>query len=367
MLTRFYADNFRCLTNLELELSEANVLLGANGTGKSSVLDVLRKIQDLIARGRRIDDTFPSRDLCLGQDRNQQHFEIETSADGQSYRYELIIEHDRSHGKVRIAKELLEHEGRAIFELRMGEAQLYDDNYVPAPNTYPFDWTLSGIGTLHERPNNRKLTRFKREIGSYVIVSSCPPVIEPETRSADEFLEPSMENFVGWFNRYSQENMGSIEGLFKALRESLPGFQSIRVRKSGETSHALKAEFLNSSNTRVEYGFDQLSDGQRALIVLYSLTMLADHGVALFIDEPDNYLSLREIKPWLTHATEDCGEAVEQIIVVSHHPVTVDLMAGAQGRWFSRQGDGPVRVSEEPKAESGGLSISETIVRGYQE
>jgi len=367
MLKRFYADNFRCLTNFELELDEANVFLGANGTGKTSVLEVLRKIQDLIARGRRVGEAFPVRDLSLGQDRNTQRFGIETFIERQSYRYELTVEHDRNHGKMRISKEVLEHDGRPIFELKMGEAQLYDDNYVPVPNTFPFDWTLSGVGTLYERPNNRKLTRFKKEIENYIIVSSCPPVIEPETRSADEFLEPLMKNFVGWFNRYAQENMGSIEGLFKTLRESLPGFKSIRVRQSGETSHALKAEFVKSSDNTVEYGFDQLSDGQRALIVLYSLTLLANDRVSLFVDEPDNYLSLREIQPWLAHAIDVCGESVEQIIIVSHHPVTIDYMAGAQGRWFSRDGDGPVRVSNEAKIESGGLSISDTIVRGWQE
>ena len=72
MLKRFYADNFRCLTNFELELDEANVFLGANGTGKTSVLEVLRKIQDLIARGRRVGEAFPVRDVSLGQDRNTQ-------------------------------------------------------------------------------------------------------------------------------------------------------------------------------------------------------------------------------------------------------------------------------------------------------
>ena len=97
------------------------------------------------------------------------------------------------------------------------------------------------------------------------------------------------------------------------------------------------------------------------------MILLADERVSLFIDEPDNYLSLREIQPWLVRAIEECGESVEQIIIVSHHPVTIDYMAGAQGRWFSRDGDGPVRVSDEPKAESGGLTISETINRGYQE
>ena len=366
MLRKFYADNFRCLTNFELELDETNVFLGANGTGKTSVLEVLRKIQDLIARGRRVDEVFPARDLSLGQDRNTQRFEITACIDRQSYRYELTVEHDRNHGRMRISKEVLEHDGRPIFELRMGEAQLYGDDYVATAGTFPFDWTLSGIGTLYERPNNRKLTRFKKEIANYIIAGSCPPLIEPETRSADEFLQPLMENFVGWFNCYSQENMGSIEDLFKALRRSLPGFKSIRVRKSGETSHALKAEFARVSNTTVEYGFDQLSDGQRALIVLYSLTMLANDRVSLFIDEPDNYVSLREIQPWLAHATEECGESLEQLVVVSHHPVTIDYLAGAQGRWFSRDGDGPVRVSAEAEAESGGLSISENIRRDWR-
>lgn len=288
MLTRFYADNFRCLVNFELELDEANVFLGANGTGKTSVLEVLRKIQDLVARGRRVEEVFPARDLSLGQDRNTQHFSIEACIDGQSYRYELTVEHDRTLDKMRISQEILQHDGRPIFELRMGEAQLYDDDYVPVANTFPFDWTLSGIGTLYERPNNRKLTRFKKEIAKYIIVSSCPPVIEPETRSADDFLQPLMAKFVGWFNRYSQENMGSIEGLFKALRESLPGFKSIRVRKSGETSHALKAEFIKSSDNTVEYGFDQLSDGQRALIVLSTTSLdFADRRLT-FASSPTN-------------------------------------------------------------------------------
>ena len=45
MLQRIYADNFRCLSNFELDLDEANIFLGANGTGKTSVLHILRCIQ----------------------------------------------------------------------------------------------------------------------------------------------------------------------------------------------------------------------------------------------------------------------------------------------------------------------------------
>ena len=64
MLTRLYVDNFRCLQNFELDLDQANILLGRNGTGKTSVLDVLRNIQNLVARGWKVDEAFPARDTA---------------------------------------------------------------------------------------------------------------------------------------------------------------------------------------------------------------------------------------------------------------------------------------------------------------
>ncbi len=367
MLKRLYADNFRCLTNFELELDEANVLLGANGTGKTSVLDVLRRIQHLVVRGARIDEVLPARDLTLNRKRNVQRFEIATSVDGHSYVYGLEVEHDPDRDRMRILKETLEHDGRPIFEFRNGEAQLYHDDYNEGP-AYPFDWTLSGVGTLNERPDNQKLTKFKKDLQNYIIVRPCAPLIKPETRTEDDFLKPLMDNFVGWYRHYSQENMGSVGALFETLRESLPSFASLRLRESGENSRALKVTFRGPSNSTIDYGLDQLSDGQRALIALYSLTMLTDdRRVSLFIDEPDNYLALREIQPWLAQAMERCGESLEQIVVVSHHPVTIDYMAGAHGRWFFRDGDGPARVSDQPKAAVDGLSISETIARGWDD
>ena len=344
------------------------MLLGANGTGKTSVLSVLRKIQHMVARGRRIDEVFSARDLSLRQNDRRQRFEIECCVDNQTYGYRLTVEHDGGHGKMRIAEETLEHAGRPLYGFQYGEAQLYDDEYVAADRTYPFDWTLSGLSMLHERPNNRKLTRFRNEIANYIVVNPCPPTFRTETRTEDDFLEPMMGNFVGWYRNRSQENMGAIGELFDALRQALAGFHSIRLRESGENSRVLKAVFRDPANISVHYGLDQLSDGQRALIVLYSLIVLTDdRRVSLFIDEPDNYLALREVQPWLAEAVARCGESLEQIVVVSHHPTTIDYMAGAHGRWFFREGDGPVRVTDEPKPAGGGLSISETIARGWQE
>ena len=377
MLTRLYADNFLCLVNFELALDESNVLLGANGSGKTSALEVLRRIRALVSRRERIEDVFPIRDLCLSQNRDKQHFELDLKIDGDSYRYLLVVEHDRPNKQMRIGEEALFHEGKPIFEFRQGDAQLYHDNYKKGP-AYPFDWGLSGIGVLNERLDNRKLTKFKHALANFIIASPCPPLFESESRSEDsraDTLGPFLEDFVGWYRGASQENMGAIGDLFGALREVLPGFNSMHMVESGEHSRALKVSFLRPDGNRGAnrkrrtdlYGFSQLSDGQRMLVALYSLIFLAADRPYLFLDEPDNYLALREIQPWLALASEQCGDTLEQLVLVSHHPVTIDYLAGASGRWFFRDGTGPVRVNTEPPELKDALSLSEIVARGWEE
>lgn len=368
MVTRLYIDNFRCLVNFDLKLDETNILLGSNGSGKTSVLDALRRIQDLVARGRRIEEAFPTDDLSLTQDRDLQRIELDLEIDGCSYHYALHVRHDRRRRRMRIAEESLNHDEKPIFSMEDGTAQLYHDDYNPGP-AYPFDWSRSGVGALNERHDNRKLTRFRHAVANFVIASPCPPLFEAETRSEDEFLDPLMQNFVGWYRHAAQENMGALPDLFKVLGETLPGFDSISLTESGENARALKVAFRRAANEdRVDrFGFSQLSDGQRALVALYCLVFLSvNRRTYLFLDEPDNYLALREVQPWLAAVAEHCGDTLEQAVVVSHHPVTIDYMAGAKGRWFYRDGNGPVRVSGEPERTVEGLSLSETVARGWE-
>ncbi|HEV2963758.1 MAG TPA: AAA family ATPase, partial [Candidatus Angelobacter sp.] len=41
MLTRISIDNFRCFVNFEYRPAQKQLILGANGSGKSSLLDAL--------------------------------------------------------------------------------------------------------------------------------------------------------------------------------------------------------------------------------------------------------------------------------------------------------------------------------------
>ena len=380
MIGRFYADNFRCLTNFELELDQTNIFLGPNGSGKTSVFDALRKIQNLTVRGARIEDEFPQRDLsCLRSDNQVQQFELEIVVDQENYEYMLKIEHDLDRNRMWIDQEILRHNKKPLFVFEKRIARLYRDDYG-RESSYQFDLTRSGIGFLHAHPDNKKLTRFKTELTNTAIVSPCPPLFKSETstvtRTEGAFFDPLMQNFVEWYWSIAQQDIGSVVRLFEELKQILPGFDSLSMVESGENARVLKAAFHGRSGDRRlnRYSFGQLSDGQRFLVALYALLHLVkgdhlteSHRRSLFVDEPDNYLSLREVQPWLAQVVGACGETLEQAVIISHHPKTIDYLAGAKGRWFSRDGEGPVRVGTEPKFSSNGLPLSEAIARGWEE
>ncbi len=364
MIRRLYIDNFRCLSNFELELAETNILLGANGTGKTSVLGVLRRIQDFIVHGLTASDTFATRHVSIGREEALQRFEIDMSVDGANYRYSLAIEHDRIPGGALIDEETLFCDGRPLLECRFGESQLYHDDYEKGSD-YPIGATRSVLSILSERPDIQKIFRFKKEVANCIFVRPFPPLFRSESRTEDEFIHRSMSNFVDWYRHATQENMGAVPRLFAELANVLPGFESINLVESGD-ARVLKVRYRTSGRPK-DYRFGDLSDGQRALIALYSLVFLPNRRISLFIDEPDNYLALREIQPWAAAVTERCGESLEQLVVISHHPVMIDYLAGTVGKWFSRQQDGPVRVSDEPEKLVDGLTLSETITRGWHE
>ncbi|MHC5595275.1 MAG: AAA family ATPase, partial [Nostoc sp.] len=58
MLKRIYIDNFRGLVNFEMNFDSINLFLGGNGTGKSTVFEVLRKIQTFVSGSKNLEEIF---------------------------------------------------------------------------------------------------------------------------------------------------------------------------------------------------------------------------------------------------------------------------------------------------------------------
>jgi predicted ATPase len=397
MLTRLYAHNFRCLVNFELKLGRVNLLLGKNGTGKTSVFDVLYKIQQFIAGNGKVLALFPGADLTRWQTSYQsssnsypfvssgsnpigyggetlspqssstQRFELDLEIAGANYAYSLLIEHDDERRRAKVKSETLLLDGKSLFTFGDGQAQLFHDDFSNGPH-YPFDWTQSGVGVLQPRPDNRKLTRFRTEMKKIIIAGIHPMRMGAESREEESTLSRNMENFAAWYRFLSQEHQGAMLALFQELKAVIPGFSSFSVKEAGEAK-VLKVllEQPGGNGRPLSYDFSEFSDGQRALIVLYTVLYgLKDEGVSLFLDEPDNFVALREIQPWLNALTDSCGQGVEQAVLISHHPEIIDSLALSSGKWFSRDDNGPTRVRDAPVSTVEGLKPSEAIAREWE-
>jgi ATPase subunit of ABC transporter with duplicated ATPase domains len=164
-----------------------------------------------------------------------------------------------------------------------------------------------------------------------------------------------------------QERPDLAQAHESALKEVLDEFHGLRMERVGSDTRALKAVFAHDSD-RYELRFDQLSDGQRALTFLYALLHLT-RAVAptLVLDEPDNYLGLAEIQPWLLSVLEATGEELSQVIICSHNPEVIDFAGSEHGVLLNRVGAGPVTARRVSDLDfQGGLKLSEVVARGWQ-
>jgi ATPase subunit of ABC transporter with duplicated ATPase domains len=96
------------------------------------------------------------------------------------------------------------------------------------------------------------------------------------------------------------------------------------------------------------------------------LHFLIARGHTVFIDEPDNFIALREIQPWLLAAEEAVEDHDGQLILISHHPEILNQWASKHGLRFFREDNGHIRTEKFRADPKGDLQPSELIVRGWE-
>lgn len=363
MLQRLYVDNYKCLVNFELFLDEVTLLLGSSGAGKTAVLDVVFGLRQVLVYGVKVAhaDAFPTWTLTRWQDRDVQVFAIDVLLGGDSFSYRLELEHERRTGRAYIRREELTVQGEPLFECFEGEVQLYRDDHSKGP-AFSVDESESALARVPPRPNNRRLTRFLQYMDTLTVCGLHPASFRAESTEEATLLQRDGANFADWYRHVMQEHTDLNLDSISDLREIIDGFRAIRLERVGRDARALVVAF-----EQYTMRFDEISDGQRALIALYSLIyMSVGEGYTLFLDEPDNYVALPEIQPWLMALSDTCGGAVQQAVLCSHHPELIDYLGGDYGILLKREASGVVTAQKPETSQiDHNLKLSEAIARGW--
>jgi predicted ATPase len=391
MLTRFYADNFRCLANVTLELEPFTVLVGPNGSGKSSVLEALRKITDLLTQRGSSEKLFPTDTLTRWDLRSEQLFELDLrlpeEGEGSDmlppglYRYNLRLNHDRLREKNRIMQETLVFEGKQLYRgwldtsdvannagIPSFRAELFKDDGSKGADTL-MDWHYSGISRIAPRNENRLLHRFRRYFEHLVILSINPASVTAEARREESMVSFDGSDFAAWFlYLHHNEALACREAERNLQKGVLPGLALFQTESDGAIQVA-KAVYQNKGKD-VRLRLDELSAGQRAMVILeHALAVTKAWRSSVIIDEPANFLALPEIEPLLVRLQNTADEGQAQAVITSHHPVAYDLLAESAGRWLERTplgGTQVMRVSAVTESlKDTAVPLSELVARDW--
>jgi AAA15 family ATPase/GTPase len=372
VLKRIYIDNYRCFVNFEVQLRPKQLIIGVNGAGKSAFLEVLRGLRDFVVARSKVDEVFTSETRTRWNTLSKQTFELEVVGNGGTYLYSLWIDVPDGEGKPCVLKEALEFEKKPLLLFQDDQVQVFDDNHTEK-SSYSFESDRSAFTVLGPRKAGLKLAWFKEWIDKLYCARVNPALMGNEGNEAHYYLDDDLQNFAAWYGHVIQEKTSQFIALQKALGEVIDDFDSLEFKRIGRKARFLNAVFLQKGESttsqkgrRIEFDFDELSDGQRALIALYALLYCAvETDTTICLDEPDNFLALAEIQPWLLELGDRIEEGA-QAILISHHPEIIDLWAPECGLVFSRNGLGPVRASVYREDEFEGLTPSEVVARGWE-
>ncbi len=371
MLQRIYVDNFRCLVNFECHLAAKQLILGPNGGGKSTIFAVLSLLRDFCIVGTPPDQLFGAETRTRWQQSAEQSFELTVASNDGDYRLALVVDEWGSPARPRVVSEEVEFCGKPIFRFLKGEVHLFNDRHEDKVQ-YPFDWNRSALATITERRDNTRLSWFKRWLGGLLCISPDARRMSALAEKETAFPASDLSNFADWYRHLRLET--DDRALLADLREAIEGFETMDLKDAGLGNRVLKVTFASGDGVDTHtgnavYGFDELSDGQRVLIGLYTvLHSSLKAGATVCFDEPDNFIALRELQPWLNKVLDQVEneDPPAQVLLVSHHPELLNRMAFESGLLMDRPGGRHTRVRPFDDPLQTGLSPAELVARGWE-
>ncbi len=371
MISHLYVDNYRCFTNFEWKPGALSLLLGDNGSGKTSLFDIVETLRDFVSAPLSTEDAFPWKTLTAWDMRQEQTFELGIKGNGGQYTYRLVIEQNVEIQRSRIRFERLSFDDLVLYEFEKDQAHLHRDDGSPGP-VFPVDWSRSAIGTIPSGRDNTRLTWFREHLAHIHVLSPAPSEMSAVTSREIESPNRHLRDYVSWL-RFLVNDLAFAPRLVDALKPILDGFVGMQFETTGETTKELRFTFSyeegDPSRPKGAFAvpFDRISDGQRSLVALYTSLIAAEREDATLLwDEPDNYVSLREMQPWLDAVRDLVEEQGKQCVLISHHPELINTLAAEVGLTVYRETGGPTRVKPF-EWQANGVSPAEIVARGWEE
>ena len=407
MIRRIEVLNYRCLRYVSQPLEHFQVLVGPNASGKSTFLDVLGLIRDLLTRG--LDDAILVREdliesigrarrvdeLIFNQiaDRFELAIELEIPDDlrkpkaGTYYqvaRYEIAIGKDSENGELTIVNEtlwlcpkpvsrntsqaslfpnepvspesVLAKRARKGWRKVVTKTETGDNRFYPEigkwgwSNILHLGFRRSALANLPQDKKHFPVALWVQNLlmeGIHVLALNSAAMRRPSSPSVPRAFRTDGSNLPLVVRDLRNHHEKDFKDWLEHLRTVLPNLQTIDVIERPEDRHLYIA--VRYSNLEYPVPSWLLSDGTLRLFALTLLAYLPNNQEVYLIEEVENGMHPRAIE-----AIFDSLSSVYdgQVFLTTHSPLTVGLTKPEQVLCFAKNPSGAtsiVRGSKHPK------------------
>lgn len=327
MLERLYVHNFRCLENFEFKPGETPsvLLIGKNGTGKSTIRQVLAILQ-AIGRGEgQVKELVKVSDFTRGRDDVPMSFELTLKLGAQRYHYSAAFELPTGFRALRVLRESLVVDGDEVFSRQLAEVSISRPGAAAGGfGVFSMDWHLVALPVIQDRGASSRLQPLRDWMQRMVLLSPLPPLMVSETSAEPAPLQASASNLVDWLGTLLESYPTAYATVVEQVQKVMPDVALFRFEKLGRDTRALMVKF-KAGSTEDEQPFDRLSDGEKCFFL--SAVLLAanrwDGPVFAFWDEPDNYLASHEVGQFIVELKRCFAQHGGQWIASSHNAQAV--------------------------------------------
>ncbi len=316
-IKRIKIANFKSIKNCDLELSNLNVLIGANGAGKSNFFDAFQLLA-CIAQSRLqwyvAKQGGPDALLHFGRKRSPQmiiEVQMDTVGVVDSVWYKCVLEptHDNL---FMIAEEEFSRDDQHNLNEKGGYRETRMKGYPEKLHTVYFPFPLLAFLSIHHFQDSGDDSRMKQlhEIGDH------------------NRLRPDGGNLAAFLHHLEKKHNASYQMIVKTIRLVAPFFRDFYLSPNVENNEMIELKWLEKDSD-TPFKAHHLSDGTLRFICLAALLLQPQElkPATMIIDEPE--LGLHPYAINLLAGMIRSASTDTQIIVSTQSPALVgEFQAG---------------------------------------
>ena len=329
LLVNLSTRNYRCLADLSLELQPINVFFGANGSGKSTILDTIWFFRDCVLDSVEGASTNRGHGVGLLWEGAKEGEPLTVALATEQVEYALSF--GLSAGRIEpFAGETLRmlSPERELIRRSTGseKATLYHHNVnqtVPVVLREPEKLSLGMYLDFNERDRVAgELNRVLRFVRFYHSRSLDFRWIK--TKGSEVGYETRLESWGrnAWSvlrNLHDRSGVDSrYDTIMQYMAESFPEFKGLLLEQTGPTT--VYAQFLRQGGRKPLYA-SGASDGHLQLLLLLTALFSEGHGnpAVLLFDEPELSLHPRPLAVF-AKAVREATVWGKQVLIATHSP-----------------------------------------------